>query len=253
MSKNILAKSKLDKKNNINKKIDLEDINLKNVTVDDLQLAGDNYEEFINLKNLLDGVSSCQLSDAYNNLYRKSGVVMGLKPVNNLKVYGRIATADTNSDDWGTAVSAICACGDGEVLFIKSSDEDLAIWGELASTNAKVSGVAGVAVYGSVRDMDALLKLDFPVFACNYTPNAGKAIGLGTIGEDISVNDETIRPGDFFLGDESGVVVIPASLFTQVIDEVLSIKLNELNIIEQLNDGKTLLEITGLENTFKFK
>lgn len=250
MSKKVLAKSKLNKKENVDKKISVYDIDLNNVTIDDLELGNANYNQFINLKNLLDGVSSCQLSDAYNNLYRKTGVVKGLKSVNNNTVYGRIMTAETNCDDWGTSVSAINACDNGNVLFVKSSSEDLAIWGELASVNAKNSDVAGVAIYGSVRDMDALLNLDYPIFSCNFTPNAGKAIGLGVIGEDIVVDEEVISPGDFFFGDETGAVVIPQVLFTQVINEVLSVKLMELDIIEQLNDGKSLMEITGISSNF---
>ena len=250
MSKKVLDKSRLNKIANVNKKIAVNDIDLKNVTIEDLELANDNYDEFINLKNLLDGVSSCQFSDAYNELYRKTGVVKGLKSINNQKIYGRIVTAQTNCDDWGTSVAAINACNDGDVLFVKSSSDDLAVWGELASTNAKNSGVGGVAVYGSVRDMDALLNLDFPIFSCNFTPNAGKPMGLGVIGEDISIDGELISSGDFFIGDENGVVVIPQLLFEEVIEQVLLVKLMEFDIINQLNCGKSLSEITGIDNHF---
>lgn len=252
MSGEGLAKSKLKSKRDADKKIAVEDIDLSNVTIDDLKLGRNNYGSFINLKNLLDGISSCQLSDAYNGLYRRTGVVKGLKSVNNIRVYGRITVAETNSDDWGTGVAAICACDGGDVLFVKSSDEDLAIWGELASTNAKKSGVAGVAVYGSVRDMDALLNLDYPIFACGFTPNAGKALGLGSIGEDISIDGVTIKSGDFFLGDETGVVIIPAELFVPVMEEALSVKLMESSIIEQLNGGKSLMEIVGIGDHYDF-
>lgn len=246
-----MAKSKLKNKHSTDKKIDANDINLEKVTIDDLRLSNGNYEQFINLKNLLDGVSSCQLSDAYNNLYRKTGVVKGLKSINNVKVYGKIVTVETNSDDWGTPVAAINTCDDGDILFIKSSDEDLAVWGELASTNAKNTGVGGVAVYGSVRDMDALLYLDYPIFSCNFTPNAGKAIGLGNIGNKILIGGEIIHSGDFFFGDESGVVVIPKAVFIEVVNEVLSVKLMEIDFIEQINEGSSLLDITGLANRFK--
>lgn len=250
MSKKVLAKSKLNKKEDINKKISVNDINLKNVTIDDLELDNANYDQFINLKNLLEGISSCQISDAYNELYRKTGVVKGLKSINNKKVYGRIMTAETNCDDWGTSVAAINACSDGNILFVKSSSEDLAIWGELASINARNRGVGGVAIYGSVRDMDALLNLDYPIFSCNFTPNAGKAIGLGVIGDDLFVDGEIISPGDFFFGDETGVVIVPQVLFAEVINQVLSVKLMELDIIEQLNEGRSLLEITGVDGHF---
>lgn len=246
MSKNILNKSKLKK--NIPKKVAIEDISLDNVTIDDLNLNEDNYDEFYNLKSLLNNVSSCQLSDAFNNLFRKSGVIKGLKSINNLKAYGRITTAITNVDDWGTGIVATDECNEGDILFVKvNGDDNMAIWGDLASTNAKNRGLGGVAIYGSVRDMDVLLYRDYPIFACNFTSNAGKPLCLGDINKNIVIDDEIIRPGDFFFGDESGVVVIPSSLFTQVINELLSVKIFELNATEQLGEGISLSDIIGLK------
>ena len=253
MSNDILSKSKLKNKYDINKKINVEDIILNDVSIDDLELGDNNYNQFINLKNLLNSVSSCQISDAFNNLFRKSGVVEGLKSITNLKVYGRITTASTNSDDWGTGIIAINACNKGDILFIKVNNENAAIWGDLASTDAKLHGVGGVAVYGCVRDMEDILHSDYPIFACNFTSNAGKPLGVGNINEDISIDENIIRPGDFFFGDETGVVIVPATLFTQVINEVLSVKLFELNVIKQLKNGRSLMEVVGLNNAIKFK
>ena len=66
--------------------------------------------------------------------------------------------------------------------------------GELASTCAKANGVKATVIYGSVRDLDALYYMDYPIFACDYAPNAGSALGLGEINVDISVGDMTIQP-----------------------------------------------------------
>lgn len=241
-----LAKSKL-KKDKI-KCIKIENINLDGVEVDDLTLDNDNFDKFINLKSLLDNVSACQVSDAYNTVYNRNGSIKKLNSVNNLKVYGKITTAETKSDDWGTSTLAIEACKDGDILFIKSSDNENAIWGELASTDAKNHNIKGVAIYGSARDFDALLYFDFPVFSCSNVPNAGKALGLGRINVDISLEETKIRPGDFFFGDENGVVVIPSNLFNAVMIETLNIKIKESQIIADIKKGKSLANITGLSN-----
>lgn len=199
------------------------------------------------LITLLDSISSCQLSDAFNAVCGRTGVIPNLKSINNKKVYGRITTCETDSDDWGTITLAIDESSIGDILFIKASDKNTSIWGELASTSAKKQGVAGVAVYGSVRDLDALLYIDFPVFACDFKPNAGKALGLGNINSDLFIDGFKISPGDFFLGDETGVVVINQNLFNDVILKALEIKKMESNIIKQLNDGKSLSEIVNLK------
>jgi 3-hexulose-6-phosphate synthase len=197
--------------------------------------------------SLLENVSACQVSDAYNGITRRSGSIQSIKPVNNQKVFGSIFTVETSSDDWGTSALAIDYASEGDILFFKVDSEDKAIWGELASTCARDNGIKATVIYGSARDLDALLHMDFPVFASNFCPNAGSALGLGTLNEPIVVEDVKINPGDFFIGDESGIVVIPRELFNQTMVATLGVKIKESKIIDDIADGKTLAQITGLK------
>ena len=104
----------LNKNKNLDKRVNVGDIDLKNVTVDDLN--GDNYREHIHLCSLLENISACQISDAYKGISHRSGTIKSIKPINNLKVWGSIFTAETTSDDWGTSALAIDAAGDGEMM-----------------------------------------------------------------------------------------------------------------------------------------
>ncbi|WP_296876366.1 RraA family protein [uncultured Methanobrevibacter sp.] len=243
----VSPKDLLNKNKNLNKRIELDKINLENVSIKDLSYNGDNYNEYINLMSLLENVTACQVSDAYNSISRRPGTIQSIKPINNQKVFGSIFTAETTSDDWGTSALAIDAAGEGDILFFKVDNEDKAIWGELASTCAKQNGIKSTVIYGSARDLDAMLYMDYPLFASNFCPNAGSALGLGTLNESIEVEGTIINPGDFFIGDESGVVVIPQQLFSQTMIASLGVKLKESKIIEDLSDGKTLAEIVGLK------
>lgn len=243
----VSPKDVLNHKKNLKKRIDVEKINLDDVNVDDLKFNGKNYDRHINLVSLLENVSACQLSDAYAGVSSRPGTIQSIKPVNNLKVWGRIFTAETASDDWGTSALAIDAAEDGDVLFFKVDSEDKAIWGELASSCARDNGIKATVIYGSARDLDALLHMDYPVFASNFCPNAGSPLGLGTLGESISVEGVEISSGDFFFGDESGIVVIPQSLFAKTMVATLGVKLKEAGIIRDIQSGKTLAEIVGLK------
>ena len=243
----VSPKDVLNKNKNLNKRVDISKINLDNVSVDDLKYNGDNYDEYVNLMSLLENVSACQVSDAYNGISKRSGTIQAIKPVNNRKVFGSIFTAETSSDDWGTSALAIDSACEGDILFFKVDSDDKAIWGELASTCARDNGIKAIVIYGSVRDLDALLYMDFPVFASNFCPNAGSALGLGTLGESIEVEGVTINPGDFFIGDESGIVVIPRRLFNQTMAAALEVKVKESNIIKALESGMTLAEIAKLK------
>lgn len=244
----ISPKDVLNKNKNLNKRIDVEKINLENVIIDDLRFNGKNYDNYINLYSLLENVSACQVSDAYNGISRRSGVIQSIKPINNQKVFGRIFTAETSSDDWGTSALAIDAASPGDILFFKVDSDDKAIWGELASTCARDNGIKACVIYGSARDLDALLYMDFPIFASNFCPNAGSALGLGTLNEEIEVEGAKINPGDFFIGDESGIVVIPQELFSKTMVAALGVKVKESKIIKDIAQGSTLAEIVGLGN-----
>lgn len=237
----------LNKNKNLNKRVDIEKINLSDVTVEDLKFNGDNYKQHINLISLLENVSACQISDAFNSISRRSGVIHSIKPINNQKVWGRIFTAETESDDWGTSAQAIDEADYGDILFFKVSSTDKAIWGELASTCARDNGIKATVIYGSARDLDALLYMDYPVFASDFCPNAGSALGLGTLNEPIVVDEMLINPGDFLFGDESGIVVIPQELFAKTMSATLSVKIKESKIVEAIADGMTLAEIVGLK------
>ena len=243
----INPKDVLNKNKNLNKRIDVSKINLDNISIDDLRFNGNNYEEYINLMSLLENVSACQVSDAYNGISRRSGVIQSIKPINNQKVFGSIFTAETTSDDWGMSALAIDAASEGDILFFKVDSEDKAIWGELASTCAKNNGIKATVIYGSARDLDALLYMDYPVFASNFCPNAGSALGLGTLNEPLEIEGIKVNPGDFFIGDESGIVVIPKELFAKTMVAALGVKVKESNIIAEIDDGKTLAEIVGLK------
>lgn len=240
-------KDVLNKNKNLNKRIDVDKISLDNITIDDLKFNGKNYYEYINLMSLLDNVSACQVSDAYNSISKRSGVIQSIKPVNNHRVWGKIFTVETASDDWGTSALAIDGASEGDILFFKVDNDDKAIWGELASTCAKNNGIKATVIYGSARDLDALLYMDFPVFASNFCPNAGSALGLGTLNQPIEIEGNKINPGDFFIADESGIVVIPKQLFKDTMIASLAVKIKEANIIREIHEGKTLAEIVGLK------
>ena len=243
----VSPKDLFNKNKNLNTRVDVDKINLDGVTVDDLSFNGSNYKKYINLMSLLENVSACQVSDAFNGISKRSGVIQSIKPINNQKVFGSIFTAETTSDDWGTSALAINEANCGDILFFKVDCEDMAIWGELASTCARDNGIKATVIYGSARDLDALLDMDYPVFASNFCPNAGSALGLGTLNESIEVEGMTINPGDFFIGDENGIVVIPKELFNQTMIATLGVKLKESKIIDDISNGKTLGEIVGLK------
>ena len=100
----------------------------KHFDINDLILdeSKSNIEKYVELKNILDSCSSCQLSDAFNIVSDKSCVIYGLKSINNKKAYGKVFTAETNSQDWGTSILAVDYANIGDFLLINSIGDDFA-------------------------------------------------------------------------------------------------------------------------------
>ena len=206
---------------------------------------------FENLKKLLDNTSSCQISDALAKISGRNGVIEGIKAINNKIAYGRVVTAKTSSDDWGTSLLGIDKGKKGNILFIETYGESSAIWGELTSNSSYKKELAGTVIWGASRDIDYIIRSDYPVFAKETVPNAGNALGLGKVNVVLKIGKDEkhiIKPGDFLIGDESGVVHVPQELFTEVMLKTLEIKINELYIVSKIKKGETLSEIVGLEN-----
>ena len=89
--------------------------------------------------------------------------------------------------------------------------------------------------------------MDYPVFASQYCPNAGAALGLGRVNISLDVENIKINSGDFLFGDENGVIVIPKQLFKDTMIQTLNVKIKEGKIIDSLKKGRSLAQIVGLK------
>ncbi|MDR1819388.1 MAG: RraA family protein [Methanobrevibacter sp.] len=250
---------RISKKKSDENKIFSDENYLKYLSIEKLYDKKKDSEYYYNLKHLINSTSSSEISDALFSLTNNNGVLEGLKSISGLKAYGRVVTSETSADDWGTSTLAIDEAEEGEVIFIKtqpvnySEDSNFkkmkgaAVWGELTSLAAKSKKIAGTFVWGYVRDIDNLTGLNYPVFALDTCPNAGVALGQGTINKSIHLANHSINQGDFIFGDKSGVVLVPNALFGSVMKKVIDIKRNEKNIREDIRKGRSLSEITELK------
>lgn len=202
----------------------------------------------ITVDNILDFASSDNVSDAIKNLYGYYGLLRGVKPVKcGLRASGFVRTVSTNSDDWGTCIKAIYEAVPGEILVIKCSDENLAVWGELASRAAMSQDLAGTVIIGSSRDTGEVAELEYPLFSSSTMSSAGKAYNRGIISCDLFVENFVIKTGDFAVCDDDGVVIIPKDCLDDVFSELNSIKNFEQDCISRmLDNGEHLDDILGI-------
>ncbi len=64
-------------------------------------------------------------------------------------------------------------------------------------------------VNGAIRDVAEIRKLNFPAFARIVMPTAGEPKGFGEINVPIQISGVQINPGDWIIGDDDGLMVMP--------------------------------------------
>jgi 3-hexulose-6-phosphate synthase/6-phospho-3-hexuloisomerase len=171
----------------------------------------------------------------------KEGALQGIRPIlPGFHIAGRAFTIRTMDGDWAKPIEAIDKTDRGSILVVDVNQGRTAVWGELATWSAKLRGLAGVVIDGAVRDYDDLMKIKFPVFSRFIVPNAGEPKGLGEIGAEITCGNQIVRTGDWIIGDDSGVVVVPQEIAQEIANRALDVKEQENRIREEIKQGGSL-------------
>ncbi|OYT59906.1 bifunctional hexulose-6-phosphate synthase/ribonuclease regulator [Euryarchaeota archaeon ex4484_178] len=188
-------------------------------------------------------VSTPNLSDA---MHRKNAIGNLIK-LGGGKIVGKAVTVKTMDGDWAKAVEAIDYAGPGNVIVIDAGDGNTAVWGELATWSCKVKGIEGVVIFGAARDADEIKRIDYPIFTRHVVPNAGEPKGFGEINVELEIEGTKIRPGDWIVGDESGIVVIPKEDAVEIANRAIDVMEHENRIREEIKRGNTLSSVIKLE------
>ncbi len=107
------------------------------------------------------------------------------------------------------------------------------LMGELMLAHAIKRGVGGFVLDGAVRDVEAFLEVNLPVFAAGVSHRGPYKDGPGEINVSVAIDGMVIEPGDLVIGDWDGVLSIP-------LDDVESIlkKTNEKQAAEAVDMAK---------------
>jgi 3-hexulose-6-phosphate synthase/6-phospho-3-hexuloisomerase len=202
------------------------------------------YSDDEGIRKALLQVSAPNVADAMH----KKGAMVGIKPVKSgLKCVGPAFTCRTIDGDWAKTVEAIEKASPGDVLVMDAGSRHISPWGELATWSCKMRGISGVILDGAARDIDDIMEMDFPVFSRSKAPNAGEPKGFGELQVEIECGGILVRPGDWIIADDSGVMVIPKERAVEIANRALDVKERENRIREEIKRGSTLSEVLELE------
>jgi enamine deaminase RidA (YjgF/YER057c/UK114 family) len=125
----------------------------------------------------------------------------------------------------------------------------LGYFGEVLATGAQARGLAGLVIDGCVRDIGALERLSFPVFARGAALTGTSKIGGGAIGGPTWVGGVEVRAGDWIVGDVDGAVRVPSAAVDSVIAAGRAREAKERSMLDALRAGSTTIDLLGLDLT----
>ncbi|WP_047457980.1 ribonuclease activity regulator RraA [Rhizobium rhizogenes] len=139
--------------------------------------------------------------------------------------------------------AAVEKCPPGAILIMDSrKDARAASAGSILISRLQVRGVAGVVTDGGFRDSPEIAALDIPAY--HHRPSAPTNLTLHQaieINGPIGCGDVAVFPGDVLVGDNEGVIVIPAHIADEIADETVEMTAYEDFVTEEVLNGATII------------
>lgn len=139
---------------------------------------------------------------------------------------------------------AIDASGPGTVLVVSTAGAKGSCTGELMCEGARVRGAEATIVDGSVRDVEQVIGMGYPLFARSIEP-------IGAVGRmedaeidiDIDICGIRIQPGDIIFGDRDGLIAIPKGVVELVADMADALGKKEKGFRKKISTGESLVRV----------
>lgn len=160
----------------------------------------------------------------------------------------------------GPAFTCVCEPGDnltlhaalkmaqpGDVLVCDAQGAtEQGMFGDVMASCGKGRGLAGLVTDGGVRDRLTIIEVGLPVFAGNVCMKGTVKEVLGPLQAPITLGGVEVRPGDLVIGDDDGVVVVPADRAAAVLAACHARATQEAATIAALGAGTTPWDLNNL-------
>ena len=134
----------------------------------------------------------------------------------------------------------------GCVLVVGTGNFVAGYWGEVLTVAAEAAGVVGLVIDGGVRDVAAMTKRRFPVFARGVSVRGTVKASAPSVGESTMFTGVPVVSGDLLVADDDGVIIIPATEAERTIIAGEARLAKETEMMRQLAQGASTLELMNL-------
>lgn len=148
-----------------------------------------------------------------------------------------------------TVHKALTLAKPGDILVVDGEgDMRGALMGELMALDAQRRGLAGVVIDGPIRDVAGLKELGLPVYARGTNPRVGTNRRVGRVGVPVTVGGVVIQPGDYLVGDEDGLAVIPAAELASTVLAGEAKNRKEAEWAARIRSGDELIDLVNMRH-----
>ena len=154
------------------------------------------------------------------------------------RLLGRAFTVKTAPGDNLMVHAALNLAAPGDVIVVDAGGElRNAIIGEIMAAVAQKRGLAGIVIDGPIRDVEALGKGKFPVFARSISHRGPYKEGPGEINVVVSIDGMVVHPGDIIVGDPDGPLAINPAIAKDLAKQVELIEKKEKAMLASIAAG----------------
>lgn len=151
---------------------------------------------------------------------------------------------DNLATHWALAVAPA-----GSVLVVThEGDNSCGGWGEIASVAAMARGLRGLVTDGAVRDSASCRELGFPIFSQGVSIKGTTKAYPGAVAVPIVCGGALVRPNDYIVADEDGVVVVPRERVEDVLRRARERDQHEAEIMARLRANELTVDLLGLRD-----
>ena len=179
------------------------------------------------------------VANVSDSMWRMTAGGSSLRPMHKAgQMAGAALTVKSRPGDNLMLHKAIDMAEPGDIIVCDAGgDLTNSLMGELMLAHAAKRNVGGFVLNAAIRDVQAFLDVNLPVFAAGVSHRGPYKDGPGEINVPVAIDGMVIEPGDLVIGDWDGVLAVPFEDVQTVLELTIAKQKTEVNEMAEIESG----------------